>query len=421
MKSSPSDLRLKIERLEAELNELRAQVCPQDKSNEVDGLLLSEYRRYGRQMILPEIGKEGQLRLKAAKVLVIGAGGLGCPALAYLAGAGIGTIGIVDADEIDLSNCHRQILHSFRDLNCKKVDSAAKYINSLNSNVKLRLFPQALCSDNALSTIEPFDIVLDCTDNQETRYLISDACVISGKPLVSGSALKMDGQLAVYNLRTGPCYRCLFPKPTPVEIVQTCGEAGILGPVVGVIGVLQALETIKLLVSRSEDYLPVLTLFSAFAIPQFRTIKLRSKKKSCIACGDDTRITRDMITSGSYDYQQFCSPNSITNALRDTKNISALELANMKSQTPSITIIDTRDETQFGICHIPGSSNIPLAKLADIQFDKFSQPVYLVCRLGNDSRQAVSELSNRYPELEFVNIEEGLAGWAKEDPMFPVY
>ncbi|KAL9096515.1 MAG: hypothetical protein Q9165_001512 [Trypethelium subeluteriae] len=225
-------------------------------------LELEEYRRYGRQLILPEIGLQGQLRLKDAKICIIGTGGLGCPAAAYLAGAGVGTIGLVDGDTVEISNLHRQVLHSTAKTGMPKVDSVSQYITALNPNIKVLTHPSHLSPTTALDALRPYTLILDCTDTPQSRYLISDACVLLHKPLVSASALRTDGQLLLLNHpalpagnpRGGPCYRCIFPKPPPPTSVVTCGEGGILGPVVGVMGVLQALEAIKLVVAgRAGD------------------------------------------------------------------------------------------------------------------------------------------------------------------------
>ncbi|KTW30642.1 hypothetical protein T552_00358 [Pneumocystis carinii B80] len=279
-------------------------------NKEYNGLYLEEFKRYGRQIIIPEIGIEGQNTLKKAKVLVIGAGGLGCPALVYLTGAGIGTIGIVDGDYVDISNCHRQILHTSSKLGQKKVNSAIEYLKDLNPFVEFIGYSTHISPSSAIDIIKPYDIILDCTDNQSIRYLISDTCILLKKPLISASAVRTEGQLCIYGFRGSCCYRCLFPVPSPEETNQTCEGNGILGMVVGIMGTLQALETIKILLSQqllseynnieTNNYVSYMTIFSAFSVPQFKFIKLRPRKSSCPSCGDKPLITKNIIEEGSY-------------------------------------------------------------------------------------------------------------------------
>ena len=309
----------RIKELEEELDSLRAQQASKcTKRNELSRLPLEleEYIRYGRQMILPQVGLPGQLALKKSSVLVIGAGGLGCPVLLYLAGAGIGTsptdnrsnklgtIGIADHDTVDLSNLHRQILHRTSSIGRLKTRSAETALKQLNPSIKVICHDDGITPQNAVSSMTPYDIIVDCTDAPSTRYLISDTCVVLSKSLVSGSALGTEGQLVVYGYNNGPCYRCMFPTPPPAEAVLTCGEGGILGPVVGVIGVMQALETIKVMLHANgvwkEEYIPQMTIFGAFDVPQWRSFKMRPRKKDCIACGLNPSISEDIIAKTDY-------------------------------------------------------------------------------------------------------------------------
>ncbi|KAF8622564.1 hypothetical protein AX15_006912 [Amanita polypyramis BW_CC] len=265
-------------------------------------LKLQEYQLYGRQMILNGFGLQGQLKLRQASVVVVGAGGLGCPALQYVAAAGIGKVAIVDHDIVELSNLQRQILHSEETIGWNKARSAAHALSRQYPRLQIDVHEFAVKADNAIKLLEPYDIVLDCTDNVATRYLLSDTSVLLDKPLVSGAAQKYDGQLCTYNLGlTGPCYRCLFPKPPSPRLSGSCEETGILGAVTGIVGNLQALETIKILIGL-HDMKPTLVLFSALNQPLIRTVKLRARKDSCIACGGAkaSKLLNDI------DYIQFC-------------------------------------------------------------------------------------------------------------------
>lgn len=388
---------------------------------------LEEYRRYGRQMILPEIGKPGQIALKSSAVLVVGAGGLGCPAIAYLAGAGVGCLGIIDADTIDLSNCHRQILHKPDDVGKPKVESAAAFVKELNGSISTRLYPFSLEAGNSVEIFSGYDVVLDCTDNQPARYLISDTCVILGLPLISGAALKTEGQLAVYNYRNGPCYRCLFPVATPAENVQSCGRAGVLGPVVGLIGILQALECIKVLIAQRkgsnsvmlDEYKPSLTLFSAFGSPQWRTIQLRQKKQKCVSCGPAATISQETIRNAKTDYATFCSGGDHLDGRLETHE--RLEASKLDGNVDKYMILDVRDSTQFGIAHLDHSINVPFTDLQISELSFSEKPILVVCRIGNDSQRAVRALQRRYPRQTFLDLKGGLQDYAAIKNDFPFY
>lgn len=433
-----------------------------------------EYKRYGRQLIMPEIGLHGQLRLKNAKVLIVGVGGLGCPAAAYLAGAGIGTLGLMDGDTVEASNLHRQIAHATTRVGMSKVDSACEYLQSYGSSILIvsnplsdcitRLNPMAsynkhvfhLGPESAVSILEQYDLVLDCTDHPTSRYLISDACIVTGKPLVSASALKTEGQLMVLNnppgsagdSSGGPCYRCIFPKPPPADSILSCGEGGILGPVVGVMGVLQALEAIKVLVAQrktqtfdafihngngveEEPVKPSLLMFSAFNNPQFRTIRLRSRRNDCAACSAKAWISKQSLSSGSLDYVAFCGMTTPVNVLPPQLRISAGDFAKMPRDGSNM-LIDVRDETQYSICALRGSINVPWTGNATSWLEKASQhgvlsdewqPKYIVCRLGNDSQlaaKAMIEHSNM--QIDVKDIRGGFKSWRGEvDHEWPDY
>ncbi|OQN99281.1 hypothetical protein B0A48_15130 [Cryoendolithus antarcticus] len=413
-------------------------------------LLNEEYTRYGRQMILPEVGLPGQLRLKNAKVLIVGVGGLGCPAAAYLAGAGVGTLGLVDGDTVEASNLHRQIAHSTATVGMSKVDSAIKYLFSLNPLVRYERHPEHLTPSSAINVFSRYDIVLDCTDRPSSRYLISDAAVLTGKPLVSASALKTEGQLVILNNPPrppgdpagGPCYRCIFPKPPPAESVLSCGEGGILGPVVGVMGVLQALEAIKILVAspiasdasngmaEAEPAKPTLLMFSAYSQPQFRSVRLRTRRKDCVACSSSATISQGGLTSGSLDYETFCGTVALADMLPVESRISATEFSNLPSDRKSV-LIDTRDETQYGICALPGSIHIPwtgdakswAAKASSMdEITSAGGSTYVVCRLGNDSQLAVKALREHTGFSNVKDFKGGLRAWREQvDPQWPDY
>ncbi|KAF2268248.1 hypothetical protein CC78DRAFT_576252 [Lojkania enalia] len=439
----------------------------------------SEYKRYGRQLIMPEIGLQGQLRLKNASVLIVGVGGLGCPAAAYLVGAGVGILGLIDGDTVEESNLHRQILHSTGRVGMTKVDSARIALNSLNPNVKLVAHTSHLTPESAIRILQLYDIILDCTDTPASRYLISDTCVLLGKPLVSASALRTEGQLMVLNnpplragdSRGGPCYRCVFPKPPPPESVVTCGDGGILGPVVGVMGILQALEAIKLLTRNAQPPLtsepmlaqpsdpPSLLIFSAYANPMFRSIRLRTRKPKCAACSAQASVTAKALESGSLDYVQFCGTVNPVDALSPSERISVdnyakLRLAinpftGMEPSKESHILVDVREKVQYDLCSLEGSINIPFSMVSHTSSHPYNEgngrqqgaeeqtwvsslraypdkPIVVICRRGNDSQITVRKMK----ELGLDNggqrwigdIKGGLKAWGQTvDRDFPDY
>ncbi|EKM78574.1 hypothetical protein AGABI1DRAFT_40960 [Agaricus bisporus var. burnettii JB137-S8] len=392
---------------------------------------LLDYQRYGRQMILDGFGLPGQVKLKQSSIVVVGAGGLGCPALQYLAAAGVGIIGIVDDDLVELSNLQRQILHSESSIGIHKAESAASSLGRINSSIQVNVITSRLTPQNALEILGGYDIILDCTDNAPTRYLLSDIAVILKKPLVSGAAQKYEGQLAIYNLGPdGPCYRCLFPKPPAPENAGTCEETGILGVVTGIIGNLQALETIKLVTGlHSADRKPSMTLFSALGSPPFRYIKLRSRKADCFACGRKD-FSLDMIAET--DYVQVCGgprPNWIERGLVDGVagyRATVKDLKNVLDSGQEIHLLDVRPSTEFGICRLPSSQNVPLAELVakpDVYLPKAAAtPMYIICRLGNDSQIAAEALRSIRPDGRIQDIIGGLKAWSNTiDPNFPIY
>ncbi|XP_053376323.1 adenylyltransferase and sulfurtransferase MOCS3-like [Mercenaria mercenaria] len=395
-----------------------------------------EILRYSRQLILPEIGVKGQVSLSNTSVLIVGAGGLGCPAGVYLAAAGIGCLGLVDYDEVELSNLHRQILHSEAKVGVQKSLSAAQACNGLNSFVKCVPYHLPLNSSNALKIIKLYDIVLDCTDNVATRYLLNDACVLAGKPLVSGSALRFEGQLTVYNHKGGPCYRCLYPKPPPPETVTNCSDGGVLGVIPGIIGSLQALEAIKIAAGLDSSYSQKLLMYDGLD-GTFRTIRLRGRQPSCPVCGDTPTIT-ELI-----DYEQFCGARATDKdksiqVLGKEERISAKEYKSLLDSGKPHVLLDVRQPVEMDICQLPKPAvNIPVGDLhksssidqLSASIDSVSQtnenvPVICVCRRGNDSQLAVQKIKQELSNDKIVvkDIKGGLTSWTKTvDPDFPTY
>ncbi|ODV93780.1 hypothetical protein PACTADRAFT_51532 [Pachysolen tannophilus NRRL Y-2460] len=404
-------------------------------ANRESSFSLEEYRRYGRQMTVPEVGISGQVMLKKSKILVVGAGGLGCPALLYLTGAGVGKIGIVDNDVVDTSNLHRQVLHTSENVGMLKCDSAKKYLNSLNPHVEIVTFPKRLSNDNIFNVFlsDKWDLILDCTDAPLTRYLINDAAVICGLTIVSASGVRADGQLAILNFQNfGPCYRCFYPKPPPPNSVLSCQDGGVIGPAIGVMGVLMASEAIKVICGSytRENFKPFLNLYSAYPQQSLRTFKMRSKVPNCQVCSIDNDkriITRSTIESNELNYSEWCGKVSYdVLKMEDRVNVSEFsqKIANDKDKDNTM-ILDVRPKAHFDICHLPNSINIPYKELS--QLKEFSVPsnktIYCICRFGNDSRLAVKFL--KY-ELGLPNtildVIGGLNQWSEQvDTQFPKY
>lgn len=434
---------MEIEELENDIAKLRKQLKTKVQQlktlkkhfqkNCVNKLNNNEIARYSRQIILSEIGVQGQLKLKKASVLVVGAGGLGCPSSLYLAGAGIGRIGILDYDEVELTNLHRQLLHTESTVGLTKVDSAKAYLEELNSQIEIVTHHTQLASGNALSIIGEYDIVVDATDNVATRYLLNDACVLLKKPLVSGSALQLEGQLTVYNYKGGPCYRCLFPTPPPPETVTNCGDGGVLGAITGVIGALQALETIKIILGNEGVLFGRLLLFDGQQ-STFRNLKLRPKKAECSVCSENPTLTKLI------DYEQFCSmkatdKDSHLTLLGPQERITVQEYKQLSDNNIQHLLIDVRGSNQFEICQLPTSINIPIDDilknrrteeiLAQVAGASPSAQVFVVCRRGNDSQLAVHHLRPLFQGRGLDpprDIMGGLHAWTHNiDPEFPIY
>ncbi|WVQ84093.1 hypothetical protein IAT38_006238 [Cryptococcus sp. DSM 104549] len=394
-----------------------------------------EYERYGRQMIMPGFGLPGQVNLKNAKVAVVGAGGLGCPVLQYLAGAGVGTIAIFDHDHVCLSNLHRQILHTTERVGMNKAESACLALGALNPDIQLVPNPVPITPATALTLLRPYSLILDCTDRPLTRYLLSDASVRLCVPLVSGAAISSAGQWAIYGGTTKEgkqraCYRCIWPSVLPGSGGNgRCEEHGVWGVVTGIVGVGMAGEAIKLLIGM-EDPEPLLHLHHLGSNPLVRTIRMRPRFAKCIACGPDATITDDLDVFG---YEAFCAGGpevSEETGLRIGKEgdrLSAQELdAVLQGGTSDVVLIDTRPPVEFGICSVPGSTNIPLPTILANPKDlpRASETIF-ICRRGNDSQIAADSLRQALAGGGSVRVRDvrgGLHAWSRDvDKDFPVY
>jgi sulfur-carrier protein adenylyltransferase/sulfurtransferase len=374
-----------------------------------------EVLRYSRHLIMPEVGMEGQLKLKQAKVLCVGAGGLGSPLAMYLAAAGIGTLGIVDFDIVDLTNLQRQIIHSTDDVGRKKLDSAAETVSAINPNVEIRKFETRLTSQNALDIIREFDIVVDGTDNFATRYLVNDACVLTGKPNVYGSIFRFEGQASVFATKDGPCYRCLYPEPPPPGVVPSCAEGGVLGILPGLIGVMQATEAIKLILGAGEPLIGRLLLVDALAM-RFRELKLR-KNPDCPVCGDHPTVT------ALIDYEQFCGIRGEEKGAN--ANIGDMTPEELKQKIDAgdkdLFVLDVREPNEYQICSL-GGHLIPLNDLPKRvgELDQ-SKEIVVHCKMGGRSAKAVDYLKQQ----GFTNVHNlvgGINAWAERiDPKMPKY
>ncbi|MGH9648944.1 MAG: molybdopterin-synthase adenylyltransferase MoeB [Terriglobales bacterium] len=374
-----------------------------------------EVLRYSRHLIMPEVGMEGQQKLKAAKVLCIGAGGLGSPLAMYLAAAGVGTLGLVDFDVVDFTNLQRQILHSTADVGRKKLDSAEETLKGINPFVEVRKFDTKLTSANALEIFRQFDVVADGTDNFPTRYLVNDACVLTGKPNVYGSIFRFEGQASVFATKEGPCYRCLYPEPPPPGLVPSCAEGGVLGILPGLIGVIQATETIKLILGRGDALIGRLLLVDAMGM-NFRQLKLR-KNPDCPVCGTHPTVT------ALIDYQEFCGIRGEEEAPVTTNvpQISVEELKRRLDSGDDIFILDVREPHEYQICNLKGYL-LPLGDLPKRVHElDSSREIVAHCRSGVRSAKAVDFLGTA-GFRKVKNLAGGILAWAdKIDPAMPKY
>jgi sulfur-carrier protein adenylyltransferase/sulfurtransferase len=377
-----------------------------------------EFRRYSRHLIMPEVGVDGQRRLKAGSVLCIGAGGLGSPAAMYLAAAGVGRIGIVDFDVVDFSNLQRQLLHGTSDVGRSKLDSAKDRLHSLNPHVQIDTYETSLSSENALKLFEPYDVILDGTDNFPTRYLVNDACVLSGKPNAYGSIFRFEGQASVFGVKEGPCYRCLYPEPPPPGLVPSCAEGGVLGVLPGIIGVIQATESIKLILGVGEPLIGRFLIYDALRM-RFRELKLR-KDPECPVCGTHPTVTKLI------DYQQFCGirpePQVESVAAMNDWEITPVELKNRLDRGDDLFILDVREPSEYQINRIPGSTLIPLGELPRrYQELPRDREIIAQCKMGGRSAKAMEYLKT-VGFTKVKNLRGGILEWIdKVDPSQPKY
>jgi adenylyltransferase/sulfurtransferase len=372
-----------------------------------------EVLRYSRHLILPDVGLEGQRKLKAARVLLIGAGGLGSPAALYLAAAGVGTIGIVDFDVVDKTNLQRQILHGTSSLGISKLESARERLKDLNPNVSVETFETRLSSENALDILDGFDMVVDGTDNFPTRYLVNDACVLLGKPNVYGSIFRFEGQASVFDARSGPCYRCLYGEPPPPDLVPSCAEGGVLGVLPGIIGAIQANEAIKLILGRGEPLLGRLLLFDALKL-SFRELQL-AKDPDCPICGAHPTVT------SLIDYEAFCgvgAPAPVTAGAE----IDATALRSERQKNPALVLVDVREPHEHDIARIEGAQLIPLRELPRrlTELDSRAE-IVTQCHHGVRSLKAL-EILKAAGFAHVRSLRGGIDAWSREiDPSIPRY
>ena len=378
-----------------------------------------EILRYSRHLIMPEVGMEGQLKLKNASVLLVGTGGLGAPTALYLAASGIGRIGLVDFDVVDYTNLQRQVIHGTKDVGKPKIDSAIESMSDINPFVKLDRHEVALTSENALEILKDYDYIVDGTDNFPTRYLVNDACVLLGKPNIYGSIFRFEGQATIFAYPGGPCYRCLYPEPPPPGLVPSCAEGGVLGILPGIIGLVQATETVKLILGAGQPLVGRLMLYDALAM-KFRELKLR-RDPDCPMCGDHPTITKLI------DYQQFCGIPQHQEAApmsgqSTTGEIDAVELKAKIDRGDDFKLIDVREPHEFQICRIPGSTLIPLGELPKHLHELDPSAEYVMhCKMGGRSAKAV-DLMKQSGFKKVLNMTGGITAWSdKVDPTVPKY
>jgi adenylyltransferase/sulfurtransferase len=374
-----------------------------------------EVMRYSRHLIMPEVGMDGQLKLKQAKVLCIGTGGLGAPLGLYLAAAGVGRIGLVDFDVVDSTNLQRQVLFGTSDVGKPKIQAAADRLRNLNPDIQIDTFETHLSSENALDIMKDYDIVVDGTDNFPTRYLVNDACVILGKPNVYGSIFRFEGQITVFGYPDGPCYRCLYPEPPPPGLVPSCAEGGVLGVLPGIVGTIQAAETLKLIIGKGDPLVGRLLLFDALAM-KFRELKLR-KNADCPVCGTHPTLTKLI------DYAEFCgirgeeAPVAATNV----PEITPRDLKTRLDRGDDLYILDVREPHEYQICNLDGHL-IPLGELPRrVNELDSSREIVAHCRSGKRSAEAV-EFLQKAGFRKIWNLKGGILAWSDEvDPSVPKY
>ncbi|MGI8759880.1 MAG: adenylyltransferase/sulfurtransferase MoeZ [Jatrophihabitantaceae bacterium] len=382
-----------------------------------ESLSIEEVRRYSRHLIIPDVAMAGQKRLKNAKVLCIGAGGLGSPALMYLAAAGVGTLGVIDFDVVDESNLQRQIIHGQSDIGRSKAQSARNSVREINPLITVNVHEQRLDSSNVMEIFEPYDVIVDGTDNFATRYLVNDACVLLHKPYVWGSIYRFDGQASVFWADHGPCYRCLYPEPPPPGMVPSCAEGGVLGVLCGAIGALQVNEAIKLITGIGEPLVGSLMIYDALEM-EYRKIRVR-KDPNCAVCGEHPTVT-ELI-----DYEAFCgavSEEAQQAAVGST--ITAPELKDLIDSGKAIYLVDVREPAEFEIVSIPGATLIPKDEilrgdaLASLPQDR---QVVMYCKTGVRSAETLAAVKNA-GFADAVHVQGGVTAWVSQvDPSLPAY
>jgi len=377
----------------------------------------SEIRRYSRHLMIPDVGLDGQKKLKSASILIVGAGGLGSPIALYLAAAGVGRIGLVDYDVVEFSNLQRQVIHGQSGLGTLKVESAKQRLQEINSDIQIDIYSEPFTSSNAMDVAQPYDIIADGTDNFPTRYLINDLAVLTGKTNVYGSIYRFEGQVSVFNGVDGPCYRCIFPEPPPPGLVPSCAEGGVFGILPGTIGTIQATESIKVILGIGETLTGKLLLYNALDM-SFEFVRLRKNPK-CKVCGKNPVIT------SLIDYENFCGTRIADleiGSAGDEWDITAREMVDQLERIESIKIIDVREPHELEISKIPGSEVIPLGELAfRISELDSSEEIILVCKSGIRSTRALEILLGA-GFTNINNLKGGINAWAQEiDPSLPIY
>jgi adenylyltransferase/sulfurtransferase len=393
----------------------------EESTSSLPSLSNDEIARYSRHLIMPEVGMDGQRRLKAARVLMIGTGGLGAPTGMYLAAAGVGTLGVVDFDVVDASNLQRQIVHGTKDVGRPKIESARDRLSDINPNVKIEAYETRLTSENALELFREYDMVVDGTDNFPTRYLVNDACVLTGKPNVYGSIFRFEGQASVFWAARGACYRCLYPEPPPPGLVPSCAEGGVLGVLPGIVGAIQANETIKLILGGGEPLINRLLLFDAWKL-RFRELKLR-KDPACPVCGEQPTV-RELI-----DYEEFCGlrpPAAQTNTSTEEtrmEEITAAELKQRLDRGDDLQLIDVREPNEYDIARIPGTKLIPLGQVTGRMGEiEEGRETVVHCKGGVRSARAIEALTRAGFKGKLVNLKGGITAWSNDvDPSVPKY
>jgi molybdopterin/thiamine biosynthesis adenylyltransferase/rhodanese-related sulfurtransferase/molybdopterin converting factor small subunit len=389
---------------------------------ELPSLSHQEISRYSRHLIMPEVGMDGQRRLKNASVLMIGTGGLGAPLGMYLAAAGVGRLGLLDFDVVEESNLQRQIVHGTRDVGRPKIESARDRLSDINPLIRIETHETRLTSENALDLFRDYDIIVDGTDNFPTRYLVNDACVLTGKPNVYGSIFRFEGQASVFWAERGACYRCLYPEPPPPGLVPSCAEGGVLGVLPGIVGAIQANETIKLILGGGEPLINRLLLFDAWKM-RFRELKLR-KDPACPICGEHATI------KGLIDYEEFCGLNpqpataaQTTHGEQPLQEITATELKRLLDSGADVQIIDVREPHEYDIARIPQTRLIPLAQVLGRMSEIDPQRETVVhCKMGGRSAKAIKELQEAGFTGKLINLKGGITAWSNEvDPNVAKY